>query len=224
MDIKKALTFLSQLKKNNHKEWFEKNKNSYLEIKDEFNGLIEKYIKEISKFDLSVKALEPKHCVFRIYKDVRFSKDKTPYKTHVGAYIADGGRKSEYAGYYIHIEPGHSLIAGGIWMPEPEILAAIRQEIDYNSKSFRKIVESATFKKYFKEIEGEKLIRNPKDYSADNPNIEFLKLKSFNAVYNISDKEITSPDFFKNSIATYKAMKPLNDFLNVAVTEVRKKD
>lgn len=221
MDIKKALTFLSKLKKNNNREWFEKNKEAYLLIKDEFEALIEKFIKELSKADDSVKALEAKNCLFRIYKDVRFSKDKTPYKTHLGAYIARGGRKSEYAGYYLHLEPENSFLAGGIWMPEPKVLSAIRQEIDYNTESFLKIIRSSGFKKYFGEIQGEKLIRNPKEYPPDHPYIDYLKFKSFNVVHELTDKKITAKDFLKYSVMVYKSMKPLNDFLNAAVAEVK---
>jgi uncharacterized protein (TIGR02453 family) len=224
MDAKNALSFLTKLKKNNHKEWFDKNKPQYLQIKADFEELVGKFIKEISKYDDSVKTLEPKNCTFRIYKDVRFSKDKTPYKTHIGAYIALGGRKSEYAGYYLHIEPGNSFLAGGIWMPESEILQAIRQEIDYNSKEFLKILNSKNFKSYFKEIEGDKLSRNPKGYDPDHPQIEYLKFKSFNVVHSIPDKKITSPDFLKYSVGIYKAMKPLNDFLNASVKETKNKD
>lgn len=223
MDVKKALGFLSKLKKNNNKEWFDKNKPQYLEIKAEFEELIGKLIKELSKTDPAIKALEPKNCVFRIYKDVRFSKDKTPYKTHIGAYLAAGGRKSEYAGYYIHIEPGKSFLAGGIWMPQPDILKAVRQEIDYGIKDFLKIIRAAAFKKYFEDIQGEKLSRNPKEYPADHPHIEYLKFKSFNVAHELSDRKITSSDFVKNSVIIFKAMKPLNDFLNAAVRETRGK-
>src|SRR5436190_15893938 len=108
MDIKRALSFLSKLKKNNNKEWFEKNKPEYLIIKAEFEEFITQLIKETGKFEPSVRSLEARNSIFRIYKDVRFSKDKTPYKTHIGAYIAPGGRKSLFGGYYIHIEPGSS--------------------------------------------------------------------------------------------------------------------
>src|SRR5690606_23598102 len=218
------LTFLSKLKKNNHKEWFDKNKPTYLEIKSDFEELVGSMIVGLAKSDPSIKALEARHCVFRIYKDVRFSKDKTPYKSHIGAYLAPGGRKSEYAGYYLHIEPGKSFLAGGVWMPQPEILKAIRQEIDYNSKAFLKVVKNPTFKKYFTDIQGEKLTRNPKEYPADHPQIGYLKFKSFNVVHELSDKKITSPDFVKQAIVIYKSMKPLNDFLNAAVGEVKDKE
>jgi uncharacterized protein (TIGR02453 family) len=224
MDIKNALTFLSKLKRNNRKEWFDKNKPGYLEIKGEFEELVGKFIKELGKADDSVKALEAKNCLFRIYKDVRFSKDKTPYKTHIGAYIAQDGRKSEYAGYYLHIEPGASFLAGGIWMPEADVLKGIRQEIDYNSKDFLKVIRNTTFKKYFGDIQGEKLSRNPKEYSSDHPQIEYLKFKSFNVVHELTDKKVTASDFVKSSVTIYKAMKPLNDFLNAAVKEARTAD
>jgi uncharacterized protein (TIGR02453 family) len=137
--------------------------------------------------------------------------------------MARGGRKSEYAGYYLHIEPGNSFLAGGVWMPESNVLNAIRQEIDYNGNHLLKIIRDKNFKKYFNDITGEQLVRNPKEYPADHPNIYYLKFKSFNVVHDLADKKVTAHDFLKYSIAVYKAMKPLNDFLNSAVEEARNK-
>jgi len=217
MDFEKALKFLSRLKRNNHKTWFDKNKEEYLEIKESFENWLGELIKNVEKIDGSIRNLEAKHCVFRIYKDVRFSKDKTPYKTHLGAYIAKGGRKSPSAGYYFHLEPGNSFLAGGIWMPESENLSKIRQEIDYNTDEFLKILKDKTFKKYFGEITGEKLSRNPKDYPADHPQIELLKFKSFNGVHEMDDQKVKSRDFLKHVLNAYKAILPLNEFLNRAI-------
>lgn len=219
MEFKNALKFLSRLKRNNNKPWFDKNKEEYLEIKSEFEEHVNLLIHQLEKFDPELRNLEAKNCVFRIYKDVRFSKDKTPYKTHIGAYLAKGGRKSVYAGYYLHIEPGNkSMLAGGIWMPEADVLSRIRQEIDYNTNDLLKILKDKNFKKYFGEIYPDKLTRNPKGYPADHPHIELLKLKSFNVLHSLSDKQVESKDFLKYSASVYKAMYPLNTFLNHAVT------
>jgi uncharacterized protein (TIGR02453 family) len=215
MDFKPAFKFLKDLKSNNNKEWFDKHKEKYLEIKKDFEDFVHELIIGISSFDKEVGSLDPKKAIFRIYRDVRFSKDKIPYKVHMGAHISPGGSKSPKAGYYFHIQPGNkSLIAGGIWMPEPEALSAIRQAIDYDSKGFLKIINSKSFKNIFGQIEGEKLSRPPKGFDADHPQIELLKHKSFNVMHSFSDAEVNAPGFKKELLKIYKEMKPLNDFLN----------
>ncbi|MBX9851171.1 MAG: DUF2461 domain-containing protein, partial [Cytophagaceae bacterium] len=208
------------LKRNNNKAWFDNSKPEYLAIKEDFENMLTELIKGTGKFDAGIQTLEPKNCTFRIYKDVRFSKDKTPYKTHMGAYLAKGGKKSIYAGYYLHLEPGNnSILAGGIWMPEPPVLNKVRQEIDYNTKEFLSIINNKTFKKYFKEIEGDKLTRNPKEYPADHPHIELLKFKSYNMIHELKDKDVLSKNFLKNTVKIFKAMKPLNEFINRAIAD-----
>ncbi|HEX8517433.1 MAG TPA: DUF2461 domain-containing protein, partial [Bacteroidia bacterium] len=134
-----TLEFLAKLKKNNTKDWFDKNRKEYDSAKENYKEFLAELILNISKFDPAVKSLEPKDCMFRINRDIRFSNDKTPYKTNIGASIAPGGKKSDSAGYYIHIQPGASFLAGGVWHPEPPQLNAIRQEIDYNMDEFRKL-------------------------------------------------------------------------------------
>src|SRR6185436_17723592 len=147
-----TLNFLKALKKNNNKEWFDKNKDKYLAAKENVEGFVDELIKSISTFDKGLMGLRAKDCVFRIYRDVRFAKDKRPYKTNLGASISAGGKKAEVAGYYIHIEPGKSLIAGGRWMPSSDHLKKIRQEIDYNGKKIKKILNDENFKKEFGEL------------------------------------------------------------------------
>jgi uncharacterized protein (TIGR02453 family) len=215
MDFKPAFKFLKDLKSNNNKEWFDQHKEKYLAIKKDFENFIHELIIGISSFDKEVEGLDPKKAIFRIYRDVRFSKDKIPYKVHMGAHIISGGSKSPRAGYYFHIEPGNkSLIAGGIWMPEPEVLSSIRQHIDYDSQSLLKIINGKSFKNTFGHIEGEKLSRPPKGFDADHPQIELLKHKSFNVMHSFSDAEVNAPGFKKDLLKIYKEMKPLNDFLN----------
>ena len=220
MDIQRAFTFLSRLKRNNNKIWFDKNRPEYLVIKEDFENMLSALIKETGKFDADIRSLEPKNCTFRIYKDVRFSKDKTPYKTHIGAYLAKGGKKSVFAGYYLHLEPGNkSMLAGGIWMPESPVLNKVRQEIDYNTKEFLSIINHKNFKKYFKQIEGDRLTRNPREYPADHPHIDLLKFKSYNMIHELKDKDVLSKNYLKNTAAIFKAMKPLNDFINRAIAD-----
>jgi uncharacterized protein (TIGR02453 family) len=146
---KSTFDFLTKLKKNNNKEWFDKNRPEYEIAKNNFKEFISELILSIAKFDSSVKMLEPKNCIFRINRDIRFSNDKTPYKINMGASIGPGGKKSYDAGYYIHIQPGGSFLAGGVWQPPAPQLNAIRQEIDYNAAEFKKLVSNKDFKKYF---------------------------------------------------------------------------
>ncbi|MFL5731260.1 MAG: DUF2461 domain-containing protein [Cytophagaceae bacterium] len=214
MDFKPAFKFLKDLKSNNNKEWFDRNKDRYLAVKKDFEGFVEELIHGISSFDREVGGVDPKKCIFRIYRDVRFSKDKIPYKVHMGAYIAAGGAKSPKAGYYFHLEPGKNLVAGGLWMPEPPVLNSIRQAIDYDAKPLLKIINSKSFKNAFGEIEGEKLSRPPKGFDAEHPQIELIKHKSFNVMHPLSDVQINASGFKKELLKIYKEMKPLNDYLN----------
>ena len=218
MEHNKIFGFLKALKKNNNREWFEKNKAKYVAAKAEFEFLVHDIIKGISKFDKKISQdTEAKDCVFRIYKDVRFSKDKTPYKTHFGAYFSPGGRKSSVAGYYFHFEPGNIFLAGGNWQPEAPQLNAIRQEIDYNGGKLESILNSKSFKKYFDGLSDEdKLKTVPKGYDKENKHIELLKLKSFIAYYNMADKKTSAKDFDKQICEGYKALFPLIVFLREA--------
>ncbi len=215
-----TIAFLKNLKENNNKEWFTANKNQFEEAKADFESFITSLFAEIAKFDPAISHHKAKDCIFRIYRDVRFSKDKSPYKAHFGAHITPAEKKSEIhtrSGYYIHIEPdGNSMLAGGAYLPQGDWLKNIRQEIDYNGKDLIEIIENPAFKKAFGELEGEKLKRMPKGYSEDHPNIELLKLKSFLATHKVNDSEIIKPDFLENAVSVFKTLKPLGDFLNRA--------
>jgi len=217
MDFKLALQFLGKLKKNNNKEWFDKNKKEYDELRKEIIVFVADVIKRIRVFDTGMDGLEAKQCMFRINRDMRFSKDKSPYKTNFGLTFNRGGKSSPYAGYYLHIQPGECFIAGGSYAPSPEHLAAIRQEIDYNFDEFKKIISSKEFKKYFGELSGEKLVRPPKGYELDNPAIEFLKHKQFLMWHSFDEKKLSEKDFSTYCITVFKAMKPMLDFMNRAI-------
>ncbi len=217
MISQQTLDFLNKLKKNNNKEWFDKNRPTYEIIKKDFKNFVNELIITISKFDSSVKHLEAKNCIFRINRDIRFSNDKSPYKTNIGAYFSPDGKKSFSAGYYIHIQPGNCFIASGMWMPPSPQLAAVRQEIDYNAKEFKKILTSKEFVKHFKKLtEEDKVKTTPKGYDKSHPEIELLKLKSFIAVKKLSDKEITSKNLLKNLAEAFESAHPLNKFLRRA--------
>jgi uncharacterized protein (TIGR02453 family) len=216
-----TLKFLKDLKKNNNRPWFEKNKNSYLAAKDDLEQLTEQLINGLGKTDKAIADLKAKDCQFRIYRDVRFSKDKSPYKTNMGAWMNKGGKKINNAGYYFHCEPGNSFLAGGYYMPMSPELNKIRQEIDYSFAEWKKIISSKSFKKYFTAgVDGiEILSRPPKGYDDANPAIEFLKMKSFVVRHPLADKDLQSKTLVKNVLTVYGAMKPLVDFLNHAVAD-----
>jgi uncharacterized protein (TIGR02453 family) len=211
--------FLKDLKKNNNKVWFDENRKLYETVKLDFYSIVDKQISGIIKFDPSINGLTAKDCAFRINRDVRFSKDKSPYKTNMGASIVKGGKKINAAGYYFHCDPGQSFAAGGFYMPDAPQLAKIRQEIDYGFDEWKKIVENKIFKKYFVAgIEGiETLARPPKGYETSNPAIEYLKMKGFIVSRPFTDAELQDRNSIKEIIKTFEAMKPMIDFLNKAV-------
>lgn len=215
-----TLDFLAGLAANNHKEWFDANRKAYLAAKEDVSGVVGKLIKGIAEFDPSVGGLEVKQTIFRIFKDVRFSKDKTPYKTHMGAWVAPGGKGSMSAGYYLHIQPGdNSFVAGGSYMPPANILRAIRDAIDYDAKSLEVILEAPAFVKSFGELEGEKLKTAPRGFAKDHPSIELLRYKSFVVSHKLSDAEITSPKLIEHATAHLSNLYPLNSYLNKAIAE-----
>lgn len=207
------LPFLKKLKKNNNKEWFDKNKDEYLLAKAE----LEKCIGEVLSynFDEELAGLEPKKCIFRIYRDTRFSKDKIPYKLNMGASLTGGGKKMGRAGYYLHLEPGECFLGGGIYMPEPDALKKIRQEIDYNGKELNKILSAKSFTKYYDDIwREESLQRVPKGYEPEHEHADLLKLKHFIVLHSFDDKMILEKGFAKYVASALKEVKPLNKFLN----------
>jgi uncharacterized protein (TIGR02453 family) len=210
-----TIKFLEQIAKNNNKPWFDKHKEDYAAVKEDFEALVTEVLAGLAESDDIYKEQQAKDCIMRIYRDVRFSKDKTPYKVNLGAGFSKGGRKFPSAGYYLHIEPGGKTFAGGgMWQPEAPKLKAVRQEIDYGYKDFSAIVNDKKFKKTFGEVDGEKLIKLPKGYAEDNPAIEYLKLKSFTVGHNFQDDDLTKKGLAKKIVDTYKTMKPFIDFLN----------
>lgn len=213
-----TVNFLRDLKKNNNKTWFDNHKASYLSAKIDFENFVQEIITNISAFDDDIKELQPKNCTFRINRDIRFSKDKTPYKTNMGASFNRGGKKSIFAGYYFHLEPGgKSFIGGGLWMPEPLSLKKLRQEIDYCFAEFRKIITGPSFKKQYPGLEMDEkqmLMNVPKGYDKENPAAAFLKLKSFVAIKYIPDTLLTHKDLIKLTAQAFGALMPLVKFIN----------
>jgi uncharacterized protein (TIGR02453 family) len=216
---KAILQFLSKLKANNSREWMQDNKNEYLKQKLAFSEIVQSTINGILEFDQTLVGVEPKDCMFRINRDIRFSKDKTLYKTHFGAYMAKGGRKSMLPGYYLHLESGNkSMLAAGLYRPASNLLNKVRQEIDYNGKALTSIVESDQWKHEFSALQGEKLTKAPKGYTMDHPLIDYLQRKSFLAVFQVKDAEAVDEAFGQKAIQVFSRMQPLVKFLNTAVS------
>ncbi len=214
---KSTIDFLKKLKKNNNRDWFHANKNLYEDAKYDFEVFIFELIQKIADYDESVSGLEPKDCLFRIYKDVRFSKDKTPYKTNFGASINKGGRKGPAAGYYVHIDPSEYFLGSGLYMPMPEKLLAVRKKIAAEPKKFKSIVENKEFKKIYGKLwEGNALKSAPKGFAKDHPMADYLRLKSFIGGHNVTEEKVLSKGYVDYTAKIFKAIKPLNDFLNQA--------
>jgi len=214
-----TLDFLKELIKNNTREWFQEHKGDYDKARENMIEFAGNLIAEMHKVDPSIDdALDPKKCVMRIYRDIRFSKNKTPYKNNFGVSIPTMGLKNGGVEYYLHITPGESFIAGGYWMPENDHLKAIRQEIDYNAADLKKIIDEPEFVKLFGDFRSqEKLKTVPKGYDADNENIELLKLKSFIVWHKIKDADLSKTDTLKNVTALCTKLHPLTVFLKNAL-------
>ena len=213
---KNTFRFLKNLDANNERDWFKAHKSEYDEIRADLQAFVEALITRIAGFDPDVSGLDPKKCIMRIYRDVRFSKDKTPYNVHLSAHIVAGGRSNEHgrAGYYVRLEPGKSILAGGAHLPPGLWIKRIRAEIAENANDLREIVGSKSFKKYFGEIEGDKLKTAPKGYPKDHPEIELLRFKSYLAVHNVTNKQVLSPDFLDYTMTVFEALHPFDAFLN----------
>lgn len=211
--------FLTALKDNNHREWFAEHKADYEQAKADFEAFVELLIPQMGAIDEKFAHLKAKDTTFRIYRDVRFSKEKSPFKINMSSYFCKGGKSSEFAGYYLHIEPAnHYFFAGGgAYSPSADLLKKIRQEIDYNGEMLTQIIHHEDFKSTFGELQGEKLKTAPKGYATDNPSIDLLKMKGFTAMKHFTKEEVLSKHFDKQVVDTFSKMKPLIDFLNQAM-------
>ena len=213
--------FLKQLKKNNNKEWFDVNRKKYDDAKTNFAAFIQQVLNEFGKKDTTLSAIVAKDCLFRINRDVRFAKDKSPYKTNMGAYINAFGKKSMNAGYYLHISPGESFAGGGLNQPDADALKKIRQEIDYNFDELSNIINHKKFKTVYSKglsEEGDvKLSRPPKGYDENNKAIEFLKLKSIVAMSPLTDEQLMDKKAVSIIVKAFEALHPLIVFMNKAL-------
>ena len=218
-----TIKFLRDLKKNNNKPWFDAHRNDYDNARSDYAQFIQKVIDLQAKNDPSLRNVVAKDCLFRMNRDIRFSKDKTPYKTNFGASIKKEGKKAIHIpGYYFHLEPGNSFAGGGLYNPMSEELKKVRQEIDYNLARFNKIVGDKKFKNIFGKLDDSPesiLSRVPKGYDKDHPGAAHLKLKSFIAMASLSDKDLTSPGLVKETVAAFNALQPLLSFLKDALND-----
>jgi uncharacterized protein (TIGR02453 family) len=218
---KDTLQFLDDLKANNNRDWFLENKKRYEAVKKDYQQLVGDFLDTMKPLDPSLEMLEVKNCTFRINRDIRFSKDKTPYKSHLGVWLSSGAKGMNRSGYYLHLEKGASFIAGGLYCPEAPDLKKMRKEIAYFHDDLEAILNEKDFKREFNDFdrnEKDTLKNPPRGYEKEHPAIEFLKLKSFECSQRIDISEVTKKDFVATMSKKLIALKPLNDFINRALT------
>lgn len=228
--MKDILKFLRELSCNNNKEWFTANKGWYQEVQAKWYAFCEQLIAEIGQYDEDIAKLTIKDCTYRIYRDTRFSKDKTPYKTHFGVFLAPGGKKSMHAGYYFHVGtggedsyPSAHMLASGNYCYEPKAIKILREDISFGWDEFKSDVLDSADSAFSIDM-SEALKRVPKEYPADAPYADFMRLKNYCLIMNIDDEFITSSDLAKRVAALFKTTKPFNDFINRAVDYAREEE
>ena len=220
MQLKPLFTFLTGLAAHNERPWFQERKATYDQLRARFVEDADFWARELAKLDPVLAGPEGRTSVFRIYRDVRFSNNKDPYKTHFSVYFtASAGKDVDAPGYYLQLGPqGQTLIAGGLYMPDKAQLAAIRQEIDYNADELKALLAAPDFQRYFGTMGGDKLKKSPASYSVDHPEIELLKHKSFTASHQLTDADVLShADFRAYVLEVFRAMVPFCQFLRGAV-------
>lgn len=218
---KNTLAFLDDLKANNNRDWFLDHKKQYEAFKKDYQNMVATLLDVMKPLDPTLEMLEVKNCTFRINRDIRFSKDKTPYKSHLGIWLSSGGKGITRSGYYIHLENGASFIAGGLYCPEAEDLKKMRKEIAFFYDDLEAILQEKNFKKEFGDFDRDEkntLKNPPRGYEKDHPAIELLKLKSFETSQKIDFQEAAKPDFVTTVAHKLILLKPLNDFINRALT------
>ncbi|MGY3053949.1 uncharacterized protein (TIGR02453 family) [Pedobacter sp. UYEF25] len=217
---KQTLDFIEAVVANNNREWFAENKHLYEEARLDVLEFASVLIPKLAKVDPMISAdTDPKKCLMRIYRDVRFSKNKDPYKTNFGMWFSANGKGGNEPGYYLNIAPGASFLAGGYWMPEAVHLKLIRQEIDYNAAGFNEIINNPSFSKHFSLLGNSALKKAPKGYDADDPNIALLKLKSFEVITKLADNELFKSTIVDKLISSYQIIHPFVAFLRDAVKQ-----
>lgn len=220
MDANKIFRFLKDINVHNDREWFKENKEEYETAHIEFENFIASLIGRISVFDNSVRILQPKDCMYRIYRDIRFSEDKSPFKRHWGSYINSKGKKSAHSGYYIHLEPDNCMICSGSIYVTSEMTKALRHSVYDNIDEFRNIVEDKDFKQYFPSIGFEHLKTAPKGFPKDFPYMDYLKCKDFDCCMKVADNFFYDEKLLDNLDKIFRQMKRLNDFVNLVIDDM----
>ncbi|MEI6677558.1 MAG: DUF2461 domain-containing protein [Mariniphaga sp.] len=217
--MKEILDFLKDIEAKNTREWFDLNRERYDLTRKKFLAITDLLIHEIRQFDNEIPLLNPKDCVFRLFRDVRFSNDKRPFKSNYGCFMARGGKKSGFSGYYLHVQPGECFLSGGIYMPPPEHLYAIRQEIYYHPQDYLEIIGNEEFKLTFTLDYSDKLKTAPKGYPKDWEYLDLIKNRSYAVGHKVTEEELLAPDFIAKAIACFKILHPLNRYLNKSIDE-----
>lgn len=208
MISKAELDFLSELEKNNNRDWFTENKKRFENHQKVIKSFFQEINEEFGKQD-SIEKMQ----IHRIYRDIRFSKDKTPYKINFSVSF-DRTKPHLRGGYYLHIQPGGSFVGGGFWEPNAEDLNRIRKEFEMDDEEIRAIIADENFKKYFGELKGEELKTAPKGFDKTHPAIDLIRKKQYLISRSFTDKEVTSENFKTEVLATFKAMRPFFDYMS----------
>ena len=216
--MKRILSFLENLKQNNNRDWFNEHKEEYNELRSYFEERVDELIKLLLPYDEELAGLKASDCMYRIYRDIRFSYDKTPYKTYFSAYMAKGGKKSPRGGYYLHIEPGNCILSG-VWSPEPKLLRQLRQAVFDNVEEFQEIMEHPDFKRMYQGLDGEKLKIVPRPFPKDAPASEYVKYKDYIVLGHVNDNYFLDKDWEEKAVNDFRKLIPFNRFLNFTVDE-----
>lgn len=216
----RCLQFLKDIAVHNNREWFAEHKDRYEEAKTAFESMVADMIHRITVFDPSVQYLQPRDCTYRFYRDTRFSPDKTPYKNHLGAYISSKGKKSFHGGYYLHLEPGNCMVAGGAYCLPSNILKAVRQSICEQPETFHRIVSGEPFHSLYPVIGDEHLKTMPKGFPKDFAYPEYLRCKDYCIYHSVPESFFTSADWLEKTAQMFQVMKPFLDFVNSTIDEV----
>lgn len=218
--MKETLKFLKELRINNNREWFNENKQRYNEARGRVESLTLRLLAALSEIEPECGRMAPADCMYRIYRDTRFSPDKTPYKNHIGVYMnPHGGKKSILGGFYLHLEPGNCLVAGGIWCPPASVLKALRQDIFDNVEEYLEIINAPEFGKYIDQVGEDCLKTVPKGFPKDWEHIELLRPRSFTVYSKFSDAEVCKTGFENEVMRRFRVIKPYNDFINYSFEE-----
>ncbi len=225
MNTPDILNFLTTIDCNNNRDWFTQHKDWYLQCHADYERFVAEWLSKVAVIDPELSNLQAKDCIWRIYRDLRFEKNRLrPYKEWMGAWLAPhGGRKSDYAGYYFHLQPGQSMFAAGMWCPFPALLQNLRRDIYENVEEVEAFFDNPEFKQYFNDFDNaeDDLKTAPAGYPRDWEHIHWLRHKHFTISHHFTDEEVCQPEFVDKLLHLCELAKPLNDFLNYTLEEMK---